>query len=127
LLIAAPLIFLVAILAATELGGEVVELETYDANGTRFVTSLWAVDLDGDVWLRAGDPTSGWVQRLKETPRAKLTRYGQKLEVEGLFIEDYAPQINREMRRKYGIADRIVGVLHEEDAVLAIRLIDPQA
>lgn len=126
-LIAAPIIFLVALVAASEFGGEVVELETYDPNGTKFATSLWVADLGGDAWLRAGDPESSWVLRLRENRQAKLTRNGEEVEVEAVFIDDYATQINREMRLKYGIADVIVSLTHDSDSVLAVRLLDPDA
>lgn len=123
LLALAPILLGVAIPAAREFGGEVVELTTFEADDTRFVTSVWIAEIDGKLWIRGGDAEAGWVQRLREHPEAKLTRYGQTLDVEAAFVERYAAEINRAMREKYGWADRVVSVIHDSDHVLAIRLL----
>ena len=53
-LIALALVFVLSF-AASELGGEVVTLTTLDAEGARHETSLWIVEDDGSLWLRAGN------------------------------------------------------------------------
>ena len=56
-------LYLVLVFGASE-SGEVVQLVTEDAQGEAVTTRLWVADTDGDMWLRAGDGTSGWYQRL---------------------------------------------------------------
>ena len=56
-------LYLVLVFGASE-SGEVVQLVTEDAQGEAVTTRLWVADTDGAMWLRAGDGTSGWYQRL---------------------------------------------------------------
>ena len=56
-------LYLVLVFGASE-SGEVVQLATEDAQGEAVTTRLWVADTDGAMWLRAGDGTSGWYQRL---------------------------------------------------------------
>jgi hypothetical protein len=122
LLLLLPFAYFAALLAASEWGGEVVELETYDANDTMFTTSLWIVDAYGDTWLRAGDPDAAWLQRLRMNPEVNVTRDGLRQGYRAVVIDDFARRLNEAMREKYGIADRIVSTLHDPDEVVAIRL-----
>ena len=75
-----PIFYGVGLFVASEYGGEVVELDTYDARGNRFTTPLWVVDLHGEPWLRAGDPESAWLQRMRRNPEVEvhLKRDGQR-------------------------------------------------
>lgn len=123
--ILAPVLYLGAILLASEFGGEVVELETVDERGRKFVTSLWIVDREGDAWLRAGSPDSTWLMRVVKFPEISLTRDGSKSSYRAEVVEDYSRQINQWMREKYGRADMLISTIHDDDAVVAIRLARP--
>lgn len=119
-----PFFYLAAVMAASEWGGEVIELETYDVNGRKFTTSLWIVDLDRQPWLRASDPESAWVQRLQIAPEVFVTRAGQRLAYQAEVVEDFADEINRVMREKYGLADQLIAPTRDPDQVLGIRLVE---
>ena len=121
-------VVVVALLAAVglygsgELGGEVVQIETYDELDFRYTTSLWIVDIHGDSWLRAGDPNAAWLQRIEINPEILLTRDDEVLPVQAEVVEDYGPMINEAMREKYGLADRLISLVHDGEEVVPIRL-----
>ena len=106
-------LYLVLVFGASE-SGEVVQLVTEDAQGEAVTTRLWVVDTDGDMWLRAGDGTSGWYQRLtahgKDSP-ATLIRDDVTYAVTALPEPQRIAQINQLMAHKYGMGDTLVGIL----------------
>ena len=126
LLILSPLMFGAALLAASEYGGEKVELETLDERGNAFFTTLWVVDIHEEPWLRAGDPDSTWLQRLQVEPEVYLIRDGERKPYVAEVVEYESERVNYLMREKYGYADQIVSLIHDPDAVVAIRLSEPE-
>lgn len=106
-------LYLVLVFGASE-SGEVVQLVTEDAQGEAVTTRLWVVDTDGDMWLRAGDGTSGWYQRLTahgtDSP-ATLIRGDVSYAVTALPEPQRIAQINQLMAHKYGMGDTLVGIL----------------
>ncbi|MCA9505400.1 MAG: hypothetical protein H6748_10350 [Spirochaetaceae bacterium] len=122
-----PIFYGVGLFVASEYGGEVVELDTYDARGNRFTTPLWVVDLHGEPWLRAGDPESAWLQRMRRNPEVEvhLKRDGQRTAYLAEIVDGSAARINHAMREKYAWADLLVSTLHDEETVVAIRLAEP--
>lgn len=127
LLICSPLLFGAALYVASEYGGETVQLETFDERGNAFPTTLWVVDLHEEPWIRAGDPEAGWLQRLKVSPQVFLTRDGQRMPYRAELSDEGAGRINEAMREKYGRADQLIELIHEPDAVVAVRLIKPSS
>ncbi len=125
LLIFIPVLYVAAVFAASEWGGEVVRVETQDGSGQSFVTSVWVVDMDGSAWLRAGNRDSGWVERLRTQPRVLVTRNGVKEAYRAGVRDEAVGRVNASMREKYGIADRIVSTLHDPGKIAAIRLVEP--
>jgi len=114
--------FVTAVFAASELGGEVVTLTTADERGVEYQTSLWVVDHRGQAWLRAGSTDAGWYQRLREDPQVRLERNGEVEKYEAVPVPDQTQRINELMAAKYGWADRIVGLVGDEKASMAVRL-----
>ncbi len=106
--------------------GEVLVLETLDAEGQPHQTRIWVVDDAGAVWVRGG-PDSGWVRRLTENPDVRAERDGHQAPFRAAPDRDPAARdrVNALMREKYGFADRFIaltiGDTDREDA-LAIRL-----
>lgn len=125
LVLLSPIAFVLAIVYAGSYSGEVIELATYDERGGAYETSLWIVDLYGDQWLRAGNPEATWLQRIKRHPEVHVTRYGMREEYEAEVVDDFADRINGGMREKYGWADELLAILHDEEEVVAIRLLRP--
>lgn len=127
LLITSPLWFGIALYAASEYGGEVVELETFDERGNALKTRLWVVDIHEESWLRAGDPEATWLKRLEKNPEVILVRDGERLPLVATLWDDGPDRINYMMREKYGYADQIVSLIHDPAAVVTVRLIPPES
>ena len=116
-------LFFVAIFAASELGGENVVLETHDGAGMKS-THLWVVDDAGHAWLRAGVPTSGWLQRIEANPDVFVTRKGQKYHFTAVPVHDPATRdrIHALMRQNYPFADRLVSLIRDGTKSVPVRL-----
>lgn len=111
-----------AIVLASELGGEVVTVVTTDERGIDYETSLWVVDDAGQAWLRAGSTDSAWYQRLRQNPEIRMERDGEQHTYEAVPQPRKTARINALMARKYGVADRIVSLIRDDAASMAIRL-----
>lgn len=117
-----PLLYFGAIVLASEMGGEVVKVETQSEDGRRFETSLWIVDFDRGAWLRSGDGESDWLFRIRANPEVFVTREGVRSAYRARVIDGLVQRVNDEMRVKYGAADRLIATLHDPENVVAIRL-----
>ena len=109
--------------------GEVLVLETLDAEGQPHETRIWVVDDAGAVWIRGGSD-AGWVQRLLETPEIRAERGGQSAPFRAAPDENPAARdrVNDLMSEKYGFADRFIAVTlgdADREGALPIRL-DPR-
>jgi hypothetical protein len=126
LVVAAAILFVASIFAASELGGEKVVLHTVDARGEPVETRLWVVDDGGSAWLRAGAPTSGWLARIEAEPNVLVTRGGKTEARVAVPVHDPAARdrIHALMRAKYGLADRWISILRDASRSVPIRL-DP--
>ena len=93
------------IITATPLVGEIVTLHTHDADDAWQTTPLWIVDLDSGSYLRAGTPDkSGWLNRLRANPKARLEHSAQVEEV--TLIESPARRGGElAPRGEHGVAD----------------------
>ncbi len=106
--------------------GEVLVLETIDAEGQPHQTRIWVVDDAGAVWVRGG-PDSGWVGRLIENPEIRAERAGHQAPFLAAPDRDPAARdrVNALMREKYGFADRFIALTlgdTDREGALAIRL-----
>ena len=124
-LVALGLLAVGGIFAASELGGEVVVLHTFDASGRERTTRLWVVDDDdGRPYLRSGVPTSAWFVELEASSAVVVERAGESHRGRALAVR--APgaieRVNDLMRAKYGWADRLIGATRDGSASLAVRL-----
>jgi hypothetical protein len=117
----------IAQLVASE-SGEVLVLETLDAEGEPHETRIWVVDDAGSLWVRGG-ADSGWVQRLLANPEIRAERAGQRAPFRAIPDRDVVrrDRVNTLMREKYGFADRFIAVTlgdADREGALPIRL-DP--
>ena len=124
--LAAALLFVSAIYTASETGGEVVVLRTSEADGSTVETRLWVVQHDGHSWLRAGQPTSGWLIRIEKDPRVIVTRGDEVLEYTAVPVRDAETRdrIHALMRERYTAADSFISIIRDGDLSVAVRL-DP--
>ena len=116
--------------AAEILGrGEVVEITTVAPNGITRETPLWIVEVGGDLYLRAGSPSSQWLARIENNAEIWLEMGGVRRRFEALPLRDdrsVRTSVNRAIAEKYGLADTLVGVLVDPDRSVPI-LIRPAA
>jgi len=117
-------VFFGAILLAGDLGGEVVVLTTTSAGGGRHETKLWVVEDHGQLWIRAGQPSSEWLGRLRAEPRVTLSRNGRVAEYRAVPVPKQRERINRLMAERYGWADALIGLVRDESETQPVRL-DP--
>jgi hypothetical protein len=124
-LIAFPATLLAILVVALALPkGEVVTLETTDANGRPHDSVLWIVEIDGVEYLRSGRPDSHWLARLREHPGAALVRDGTRRAYLAEPVDDPAVRraVNEAMARKYGIADALVRSAVDVERSVPVRL-----
>lgn len=125
-LVGAALAFGLAVFLASHYGGERVTLRTTDAAGASHTTPLWVVELDGHAWLRAGDRDAGWAARLRAEPEVALRRDGAWRPYRAVPVPERTEAVSARMAEKYGLADRLVGLVRDPAASVAIRL-EPRA
>ena len=120
-------LFIASIFAASEIGGEVITLTTYDAAGTPHASRIWIVDDAGAQWLRAGLRRNAWYERLVARPDVEVRRGDTTRPYRAVPVEDPATRdrIHVLMRAKYGWADRYISMIREGTGSVAIRL-DPR-
>jgi hypothetical protein len=113
---------IVAVMAASELGGEVVILHTLDERGGDYTTSLWVVEDGHYLYLRAGKPESTWLLRLKANPDIELERGGRRLSFRAWAAPRYRDQVNERMAAKYGWADWLVSHVRDQSTTTPVQL-----
>jgi len=124
LLLVAAVVGLV-LLGATLLDeGEVVHLTTRNAKGAHYETSLWCVEWDAALWLRAGSERAGWLARLRAQPEVQLERAGKQHHFTATPVFDEATRqgVNAALAAKYGAPDRWIGRLFDRAHAVPIRL-----
>jgi hypothetical protein len=118
----AALLFVLAVALASEYGGEVVHLYTQDHEGAERETSLWIVEDDGRLYLRAGNPSSGWLARLREHPEVEMERAGRRQRYRAVIAEEQRARVSHLMAEKYGWADWLIGLTRDEGGSVPVRL-----
>ena len=97
--------------AASELGGEVVQLIRNDSEGSTKNIRVWIVDARNQAWIEHGDINSYWINRLSSEPKVSLIRGGVEIKYTAVTDID-SHEIYHDLRRgKYGIAERIIELL----------------
>jgi len=106
---------------------EVVVLRTVDGAAGVHETKMWAVDHEGDPWVRVANPERAWYRRLLEQPSVELVRNGQakRYTAEPHDTPEAAAAIDAAFREKYGLVDWWYGVLLRRHAI-PVRLRPPQ-
>ncbi|HVP28595.1 MAG TPA: hypothetical protein VMW35_05480 [Myxococcota bacterium] len=121
-LLIAAVAFVALIAIASEFGGEVVTLRTWDSIGVEYNTHVWVVDDQGSIWVRSGDPNSGWLERLHARPSCELERAGEWRKYVATPVPGAAERINSLMAEKYGWADAVIGLVMDRSASVPVRL-----
>lgn len=110
ILAGAPLLLVVTLFGASELGGEVVTLERPEPDGDVSRIRVWIVDKNGTSWVEHGDAQSYWIAQLADSPEVVLTRNGQTVTYIGTPDPNAHDLYHQLRRHKYGWADRLIGL-----------------
>ncbi len=124
ILLAFALLFIGAIIVASETGTEVVTVKTARSGGTTKSTRLWVVDDGGYAWLRAGMGHAAWVGQAQTAGDLVMTRAGVDHRYRVAVFDDpeTRDRIHRLMAEKYGARDRFIDMIRESARSIAIRL-----
>jgi hypothetical protein len=111
---------------ALESGGVAV-IETHEEGGGLRITHVWYVERDGTIWLEAGAPENGWVRDVERDPRIAFSAEEQSGEYLARPSRDPAicARLREQLRAKYGLRDRWVGLFVNSSRSFAVRL-DPE-
>jgi hypothetical protein len=107
-------------------GGEVVQLRTLGPDGNARTTRVWIADADGAAWVEAASPDRPFLADIARDPQIELVR-GDDVEPRRATVIDGAEghaKIRALLRRRYGWADRWIGLLTDTSQSVAVRL-DP--
>ena len=114
----------IAIYGSSEIAGEVVVLRTTDAEGEVHETRLWITRIDGADYLRAGNPQSGWLERLRASPEVEVVRVNTATRYRAQPVQEMSAAVDARLAEEYGWGDRLIGLIRPEGQSVAVRL-DP--
>ncbi len=123
MLVVSSLLILIALGAIVIEKGEIVTLETRDAEGHPVTTRLWIVEIDGELYVR-GPRHGHWIQNLRERPQVSLTRGDEMASYRAATVDGtaLAVEVDRAVARKYGRAERWVDEIFNHTDPIAVRL-----
>ena len=90
---------------------EVVEMQTLDDQGEPMITRLWIVDDEGQQYLRSGNGTSLWFERIQENANFEVTRNDKTQVYTAVFRPDKRDHINALMHQKYTWGDSLISMI----------------
>lgn len=98
---------------------EVVLLEMPDVEGEDRYVTLWVVEDDPYLWIRAENRERRWLPRLIANPGVKLIRGERTITAESTAFDDSRTRayVDAKFRAKYGLADRVRAALVRRDSV----------
>jgi hypothetical protein len=100
-----------AVYALSEIGPEVVTVETFSPDGASVSTRLWIVDAEGHPWLRSALPwTHEWLDRMEQRPRVVVHRVTGAREFNAVLVREphAVERVDALMRSKYGLRDLLL-------------------
>jgi hypothetical protein len=111
-------------ISAMSPSSEVVVLTSSDAGGEGLETTVWIVEDQGDLWLRAGNPDSEWLGRVRANPEIALERGDATLRYQAVLVDEDAARerVNELMAEKYGASNSMVSLWGDHSVSIPIRL-----
>lgn len=107
--------------------GEVVTLQGPDSEGNHHATQLWISEVEGQRYLRAINPASTWLARVRMQPELDLlssdgTAGAQP--IHAVIVDDDAVKnaLNAAMAAKYGFANSLACAIADTRTAVAVRL-----
>jgi hypothetical protein len=91
----------------THASREVAVLRTKGAGHIEHYASVWFVEANHALWIRAENRERNWLAEIRANPRVELALGGQTraYEANPMDIPDFQAYIDAEFRKKYGVAD----------------------
>jgi len=122
-LVSALLLFGLVTLAALE-ANEVVVLRTVDAGGRPRETRTWVADDGGFAWIEAANPERPFLRQLGTHPEVEMRRAGRvrRCRAEAMPNPQGHAHVRELLARRYGWADRWIGMLTDTSRSVAVRL-----
>lgn len=70
------------------------------------LSSLWVVERNGEVWLRAHRSDASWLERLRHSPEVLMTRAASRRAFRAEVVEKtlFVDRVGEAMQKKYGSA-----------------------
>ncbi len=106
--IAVAMVYMVLMLAASELGGEVVTLLRPNEDTSISETRVWIVDTGTFEMIEHGEAEMGWLKVLKHSPNIEIRSGGQLVNYSGKLAVEQHALYHKLRREKYGVADQII-------------------
>jgi hypothetical protein len=102
---------------------ETVVLRTIGVNHEDHYATLWVVDDNHYVWIRAEDRMRRWLSHVRENPDVELRRHRRTFAYRAALFDSIDAQeyVDSKFREKYGFADWLREHLSDRDT-LPIRL-----
>ncbi len=98
---------------------DIVVLYSKDVDYHDRYTTLWVVGESGLLWIRAAKPDRRWLADLRSDRNVRLELNGSKQQYRPVLVRSVhgRERVNRLMREKYGLADRLRELLLGQDTV----------
>lgn len=105
-------------------GQEVVVLRTFDSTGLAHEARVWIADDAGFAWLEAANTERRFFRHILAKPAVEVVRRGivHRYHAVPVTTRDAHQHIRQLLAKKYGLADRWIGLLEDTSASVAIRL-----
>lgn len=102
---------------------EVVVLRTFGTGHVEHYASLWVIEDDQHIWVRADNRERRWLEHVRANPRVEMSRGGRTNSYLARFFDDADARayLDSRIRQKYGFADWLREQIDDRDT-LPIRL-----
>ncbi len=98
---------------------DVAVLHTRDTGYQDRYTTLWVVEDSRSLWVRAATPDRKWLAEVRPGTQIRLERYDSEASYRATISRDKVirERVDRMMREKYGLADRVRELVLGTDTV----------
>jgi len=105
---------------------EVVVLRTATLNGEDYFATLWVVEAENHLWIRAETPTRRWLPAVRADPEVVVRRHGRDRRYVAKIYDDPEAReyVDSLFRAKYGLADAVRAMFTRRETIpirLALR------
>ena len=119
-----PLLVIGALYGVRNFSGEVAVLYTTDEGGAIRSTRVWVTDHGHELWIRAVDPTSTWLDNVIRRPQVQLRRGDEIDDYEATPHAERRTRINALMAEDYGWAEWLLSRIEDREQAVPVYL-DP--